>query len=160
MATPPRPPAKGCGSALWGWSPGALPADTPLKRRVDRLLPSSGVRAVLFFAAVVALLLVAPLLPRRADLAADGLAAAAAGAWCTLNFWRCRHAHCLVTGTGWLALSVLAFAEAGLGRSVIHGNEQPVFLAVLALGLAFEWAWYRRHGTNAVMAGGACDVAG
>ena len=32
----------GCRSALWGWSPPDLPADTPLKRRIDRLMPRTG----------------------------------------------------------------------------------------------------------------------
>ena len=141
----------GCGGdALFGWSPRRLPADTPLKRRIDRLLPTTGPPLLVFYAVVIGLLLLAPSLPRRAELAADGLAALAAGAWCGLNFWRCRHAHCVVTSAGWLALSLLAFAEAGIGRSVISGNEQPVFLAVLVLGLCFETVWYRRRGSNAV----------
>src|SRR4249920_2057623 len=66
-----------CGSALWGWSPPDLPADTPLKRRADRLLPRSGAPAVACFAAVAGLLILAPHLPIRADLTADGLAALA-----------------------------------------------------------------------------------
>ena len=151
------------GKALWGWSPPDLPADTALKRRADRLLPRSGGPAVVFYAAVVGLLLLAPHLPMRAELATDGLAALAAGAWCGLNFWRCRHAHCIVTSAGFLALSVLAFTEAALGHSLIAGYEQPVFLAVLAAGLVFEAAWRWLRGTNAVTpqrprrhANGAC----
>jgi hypothetical protein len=74
------------------------------RRRIDRLLHRSGVPAVVYFAAVVALLLLAPELPRRAELAADAFAALAAGTWCGLNFW--------------LGLSPVAFAGAGLGRSL------------------------------------------
>jgi len=99
----------------------------PTKRRIDRLLPRSGVPAVLYFAALVALLLLAPALPRRAELAADGVVFLAAGAWCGLNFWRCRQAHCVVSAAGWLGLSPVAFAGAGLGRSLIHGDEQLFF---------------------------------
>jgi hypothetical protein len=44
---------------------------------------------------VIALLVTAPNLPLRGELAMDGLAALAAGAWCGLNFWRCRLARCL-----------------------------------------------------------------
>ena len=155
---PGRPPDGQAGSgsgprALWGWSPPDLPADTPLKRRIDRLLPRSGVPAVACFAAVIGLLILAPHLPMRADLAADGLAALAGSAWCGLNFWRCRHAHCAVTGAGWLALSALAFFGAGLGHSLIGGYEQPVFLAVLAAALAFEAAWRWTRGTSAVAPG-------
>src|SRR6266542_7089422 len=70
--------------------------------------------------------------------------------WCGLNFWRCRHAHCVITGAGWLALAVFTFVEAGLGRSLIGGNEPPVFLVVLGTGLVFEAAWYLARGSNAV----------
>jgi uncharacterized membrane protein YfcA len=139
-----------CGGALWGWSPPDLPADTPLKSRADRLLPRSGISAVACFAAVIGLLSLAPHLPIRAGLAADGLAALAAGMWCGLNFWRCRHAHCAVTGTGWLVLSALAFTGAALGHSLISGYEQPVFLAVLIVALVFETAWRCVFGTNAI----------
>jgi hypothetical protein len=107
------------------------------------------------FAAVIGLLILAPHLPMRADLAADGLAALAGSAWCGLNFWRCRHAHCAVTGAGWLALSALAFFGAGLGHSLIGGYEQPVFLAVLAAALAFEATWRWARGTSAVAPGAA-----
>jgi hypothetical protein len=136
--------------ALFGWSPPDLPADTMLKRRADRLLPRTGVPALLYCAAVVGLLSLAPHLPERANLAADGLAALAGAAWCGLNFWRCRHAHCVVTSTGWAALSVLAFTEAVLGRSLIGGDEQPVFLAVLAAAVLFEAGWRLARGSNSV----------
>ena len=135
--------------ALWGWSPADRPADTRLKRWTDRV-PRTGLGSAACFVAVVALLSLAPHLPMRANLAVDGLAALVGGAWCGLNFWRCRHAHCAVTGAGWLALSVFVFTEAGLGHSLIAGDEQPVFLAVLAAGLIFEGAWYCVRGSNAV----------
>jgi hypothetical protein len=139
--------------ALWGWSPPDLVADTPVKRRIDRLLPRSGLPALACFAAIVGLLTLAPHLPLRAGLAADGLAALAGAAWCAVNFWRCRQAHCAVTSTGWLALSILALAEAGTGHSLISGYEQPVFLAVLAAALAFEVAWRCVCGTGALRPG-------
>jgi hypothetical protein len=84
----------------------------------------------------------------------DALAALAAGGWCSLNFWRCRHAHCVVTGPAWLALSIFAFTEAGIGRSLIAGDEQLVFLGVLAAALCFEGVWYLARRTNAVTASG------
>lgn len=121
------------------------------RRQIDRLLPRSGVPAVVYFAALIALLALAPELPRRAELAADGLAALAAGTWCGLNFWRCRRAHCLVSATGWLGLSLVAFAGAGLGHSVIYGDEQLVFLGVLVAALAFEGLWYLATGTNVII---------
>ena len=135
---------------MFGWSPPALPADTNLKRRVDRMMPRSGLSFVIFFAVVIALLNVGVILPRRMDLVAIGVVGLAAGSWCAVNFWRCRHAHCVITGAGWLALAGFSFLEAGLGRSVIHGDEGLVFLGVLGLGLVFEAAWYVARGTNAV----------
>lgn len=135
---------------MGGWSPPDLPADTALKRMVDRIRFRHCWSAAAYIAAIAGLLSLAPHLPIRAGLAADGLAALAAGGHCGLNFWRCRHAHCLVTATGWLTLSVLAFAGAWLGHSVIGGYEQPVFLAVLAAALAFEGPWYLARGTNSI----------
>ncbi|MGH9076477.1 MAG: hypothetical protein ACRDY0_03335 [Acidimicrobiales bacterium] len=135
---------------MCGWSPPSLPADTPLKRRVDPLLVGSG-PALAVVVVVVLLLNVAPHVPTRAGLAVDGLAALAAGGWCSLNFWRCRHAHCLVTGTGWLALSTFLLAESAIGHSVIGGDEQPLFLGVLAAGLIFEALWLLARNTNAVV---------
>jgi hypothetical protein len=119
---------------------------------MDRILPRTGRSCAVYFLAVIALLAVAPHLPGRAGLAADGLAALAAGSWCAVNFWRCRQAHCLISGIGWLGLTLLAFAGAGLGHSVIGGYEQLVFLGVLVAALAFEGAWCLARGTNAVMA--------
>ncbi len=73
----------------------------------------------------------------------------AGGVWCGVNFWRCRHTRCAVTGAGWLVLSILAFTGAVLGHSVDRGDKQLVFLAVLAAGLIFKTAgWYAR-GSNA-----------
>jgi len=77
-----------------------------------------------------------------------------------LNFWRCRHAHCVVSSTGWLVLSVLAFTGAGLGRSLIGGDEQLVFLAVLAAAVAFEVVWRCARGTSAVTRGIAAGAGG
>ena len=137
------------GRALCGWSPPSLPADTKSKRLVDRVLVGA-LPALVVLALVVALFNVAPHLPLRAALVLDGLAALVAGGWCSLNFWRRRHAHCLATGPGWVGFGLFCFAEAGVGHSLIGGNEQPVFLGILALAVAFEAAWYCAHGTNAV----------
>ncbi len=111
-------PGTSCGPlALSGWPPVPLPADTGLKERLDRLLVGNA-PAFVMVAVVVGLLNLGEHPPIRATLALDGLAALVGGTWCSLNFWRCRHAHCLVTGAGWLALSVFAFTESVLGHSV------------------------------------------
>ena len=81
----------------------------------------------------------------------NGLAALAGGVRCSANFWRCRHAHCVVNGVGWLGLSVFAFGETLLGYSLIQGNEQLVFLGVLVFALGFEVTWYLLRGTNAAV---------
>lgn len=146
--------------ALFGWSPPDLPADTALKRHADRLLPRTGWAAALYCATVIALLNVAPHLSERGNLAADGLAALAAAAWCALNFWRCRHAHCIVTSTGWVALGVLAVTGAALGHSLIGGNEQPVFLAVLAAAVVFEVGWRLARGSSAIGCWGGSGPVG
>lgn len=67
-----------------------------------------------------------------------------------MNFWRCRHAHCLVSGPGWLALGTLGIAGSLVGHSVIGGFEQLAFLGVLVVALAFEAAWRSAQGTGAV----------
>jgi hypothetical protein len=135
--------------ALCGWSPPSLPADSDLKRRVDRIRLGNVV-ALSVVVLVVGLLNVAAHLSARPALVVVGLAGLAAGGWCSLNFWRCRHAHCLVTGPGWLAFGVFALVEGGLGHSLIGGNEQPVFLSILAVAVVFEMGWYLGHRTNAI----------
>ena len=139
------------GRASKGWSPPSLPADTQLKRLVDRFLPRAGMPVVVFFAVAIGTLSLASLVSNpAAELVLEGSTALAAGGWCALNFWRCRHAHCLVTGVGWLGLSLLAFMEAGLGRSVIGGYERGLFVVVLVIGCVFEAAWQITHGTKAM----------
>lgn len=154
----PEPPAavvsSCCGPrSLFGWSPDNLPAESPWARLVDRLLPRTGIPCLLFAAGIVGLLSLAPHLSVRAGLADDGVAFLLAGSWCGLNFWRCRQAHCLINGCGWIGLGVLALAEAGIGRSLIGGDEQLVFLGILALALLFEGAWHLARGTNALSPG-------
>jgi hypothetical protein len=104
-----------------------------------------------FFAAVAIAISVAPSLPREPGLAVDLVATVAASAWCLVNFWRCREAHCIVTGTGWAALAVLIAIELAVGRSFVLGSEGLVFLAILLVGLGFEALWRLRHGTNALV---------
>jgi hypothetical protein len=133
------------------WSLPVLPADTPAKRRADHLLPAGGLPAVAYFAAVIGLLGLAQIFPAPGYLVVDAIAFLAAGSWCALNFWRCRQAHCLLTGAGWLLLALFAAAEAGLGHSLVGGDEQLVFLGILAAGLVFEGIWYLVHRTNAVV---------
>lgn len=130
-------------------SPPRLPADTAAKHLVDRLQPT-GTSQWLFFAVVGALVVAAPFLPTRPGLAVGAVASLAGSAWCLANFWRCREAHCIITGGGWAALLALQLVELGMGRSVIHGTESSAFLAILVIGLVFECGWQVVFGTNAV----------
>jgi hypothetical protein len=126
-------------------------------------VPRAGLPAAAYFAAVIGLLGLAQILPAPAYLVVDAVAFLAGGTWCALNFWRCRHAHCLLTGSGWLVLALFAAAEAGLGRSLMGGDEQLAFLAILAIGLIFEAAWYLVRHDNAVtpaQTGPAASAAG
>ena len=141
----------GPGRGISCWSvPPLLPAGTAAKRRADRFLPRTCGQQALFIGAVLALLIAGSYLPARAGLAVAGAAALIGGAYCTASFWRCRWAHCAVSGAGWLGLSLFTFTEAGLGHSLIGGREQLVFLGVLVASLAFEGAYYLVRGTNAV----------
>lgn len=140
----------GRGGTRCYWSPPDLPADTAAKRALDRLLPRSGAPAAVYWSVVIALLILAPQLPVQVSLVVDGLAALVAAAWCGANFWRCRHAHCLITSTGWTVLALLEFIADGLGLVAIAGYWQLAFLALLALGFAFEGIWYAARRTTAV----------
>lgn len=136
--------------ALCGWSPADLPADNAVTPAVDRFVPRTGVPVIAFYLAVTGMLLVAGVLPVRSALALDGFAFLAGGAWCALNFWRCRHAHCVVTGAGWLGMSLFTLGEAVFGRSIIWGDEQLVFVAVLGIAVVFELIWSASRGTNSL----------
>lgn len=130
-------------------SPPRLPADTVSKNLIDRILPT-GPGQWIYFAAVAALVIVALLLPTRSGLAVGAVASFAGSAWCLANFWRCREAHCIVSGGGWAALFLLQVVELGIGRSMIHGTESSLFVAILVIGLVFECVWQAAFGTNAV----------
>src|SRR5258708_9820861 len=100
---------RGEGRALWGWSPPDRAADTAMKRRIDRLLPRSGIACAAWFAVVIGLLSLAPHLSLRAGLAADGVAPLAGGARGGLHFWLCPDAPRPPTPTASPPLSLLPF---------------------------------------------------
>lgn len=137
------------GRALCGWSPPSRVADSDLKRRVD-LIRLGNAAAIGVLVLVIGLLNLAAHLSVRPALFVYGLTGLAAGGWCLLNFWRCRHAHCLITGPGWLAFAAFALIEATLGRSVIDGNEEGLFFGILGVALLYEIAWYALYRTNAI----------
>jgi hypothetical protein len=154
----------GCAASGWttvgsaprssrGWSlpPGA--AESRLKRAADRLRPRSGRPLAARYVMLIALIALAAPLPVRGTLIVDALAAAVAGGWCAVNFWRCGHAHYAATGGGWLALALFSAseaAEAANDRSVIDGHEGIVFLAILALAVTLETLWCTVRHVNAL----------
>lgn len=139
-------------------SPPRLPASTRMMRLADRIQPT-GNWQWLYFAAVAVAISVAPSLPLRAGLLVDAAAMFAGSGWCLVNLWRCREAHCLVTGVGWAALLVLVVVELAMGRSVIGGTESLAFVAILVVAVAFEWAWQLRYRTNALTKRPAPDAS-
>jgi hypothetical protein len=56
----------------------------------------------------------------------------------------------MISGTGWLALSLIALTGAVTGRSLIAGRESAAFLAILIVAVIFECAWSYTHGGNAL----------
>ncbi|MGH7643906.1 MAG: hypothetical protein ACRENX_13025 [Candidatus Dormibacteria bacterium] len=137
-------------SSSWFCSPPRLPGNSAGKRLADRLLPT-GIGQCVFFAAVIIGLGIDVPIPVRAIFALHAVATLAAGAWCLVNFWRCREAHCVVNGIGWSGLGLLILVEVALGRSLIGGFEEAAFLGVLAAAIGFEVLWRARYGTNAVL---------
>jgi hypothetical protein len=71
-------------------------------------------------------------------------------AYCLLNFWVCREAHCALTGPGFGAIGLLGLVGAlWPGRSLSWYGvnvEGLAFLAVLTVGFAFERAVAARTG--------------
>jgi hypothetical protein len=131
-------------------APPRLPTNTLGKQLADRALPTGAGRWI-FFAAVAVGISVAPHLPTQAGLVLDAMATFAASGWCLINFWRCREAHCVVSGYGWAALGLLEIVELALGRSVIRGDEGQVFVAILVVALVFECVWQSNSGSNALI---------
>jgi hypothetical protein len=86
----------------------------------------------------------------RAGLAIASTCVTVIGAYCLLNFLRCRETHCGVTGPGFLLAAAVGFAAALVPGSALSWyrtrTEAAVFLAVLAADYALEWAVAARTG--------------
>jgi hypothetical protein len=141
-----RPTARSTGILC---SPPRLKADTDAKRVIDRILPTGAWRCA-FFIAIAVGISAAGQLPTTPGLALGAATTFGASGHCLLNFWRCREAHCIISGSGWAALGLFETAEIALGQSLIHRNEGAVFVVILGAAVAFEAFWRTRHGTNAL----------
>lgn len=69
--------------------------------------------------------------------------------YCLANFARCREAHCIVTGLGYLALAIAGLWATVAGRD-LRSAEWIAFVAVTLAGHTFEAAWASARGTNAL----------
>lgn len=136
-------------------SPPRLTADTDAKRAIDLVLPIGAWRYA-FFIAIAVGISAADQLPNTPGLVLGAATTLVAGGYCMLNFWRCREAHCIISGTGWAALGLFEAAEIVLGHSLIHRNEGAVFVAILIVAVVFEAYWRTRHGSNAIKATDRC----
>ena len=80
----------------------------------------------------------------RAGLAVASGYMAVIGTYCLLNFLHCRETHCGVTGPGFLLAAAVGFAAALVPGSALSwyrtSTEAAVFLVILAVGYALEWA--------------------
>ncbi len=90
----------------------------------------------------------------RARLAIASTAVTVIGAYCLLNFLRCRETHCGVTGPGFLLTAALGFAAALAPGPALSwyrtGTEAIVFLVILAAGYRLEQAVAARTGRRVV----------
>ena len=72
---------------------------------------------------------------------------AAYGTYCLANFARCREAHCIVTGIGWLILAAVALGGALTGQGSLS-QVWTAFLIVFVLGHGFELVWAATRHTH------------
>lgn len=117
----------------------------------DRLL--GGVQSIGntgLLAVLLGAFFVASLLPDRIGVWIAVVLYLAVGLYCSVNFWRCREAHCVITGAGFTLLGLGLLAEALGVHTEIGEYNGPIALGVLAIAIAFEAAVRARHGTNAV----------
>jgi hypothetical protein len=86
----------------------------------------------------------------RAGLAVASGYVTVIGTYCLLNFLHCRETHCGVTGPGFLLTAAGGFAAALAPGPALAWyrtrTEAAVFLVILAVGYALEWAVAARTG--------------
>jgi hypothetical protein len=86
----------------------------------------------------------------RAGLALASAWVMALAAYCLVNFWHCREAHCVVTGPGWSVAGLLGFAAVltpGAGLAWYRPEIlSEMFLVVFGLGYALECTVRMRTG--------------
>ena len=146
-------------SSWWGqWTcvggtcaPAAAPPTNALERALDTYtnLTAPLLRGCFLFPILAAVVLVSFRLGTPGGLWLAAAYFLVFGGYCLANFARCREAHCVVTGWGWLALAVIG-AWSAIDDRAILGVLWNAFAVVAIIGFAFEAAWTRLRGTHAL----------
>ncbi len=82
-----------------------------------------------------------------AGLFVAGLYFAAFSLYCLANFARCREAHCIITGTGWAILAVVAMVAGAMQLNWLI-PVWDAFLIVAVVGHGFELIWATTRHTH------------
>ena len=131
------------------------PPRRPAHNRVERILDwyvtltAPFLRGCMVFFVVGAVAVVSVRLGPTAGLALTAAYLTVHSTYCLSNFVRCREAHCIVTGSGWLVLAVVAAGGAVMGQD-IRPEVWDTFLVVSAAGFGFEFVWKAARGSSAL----------
>lgn len=144
-----RPVLEGCRSLLCERPPSLAPT-RGWHMGVDRFLDLSRPLIWPIFLALGFLAsITADQLSARAALLPAAVFFALVGGWCSLNFARCREAHCVVTGVGYGVLAVVAVVAFVLDQQW-RGVLWLAALGVVVAGVVFEAAWVGWRGGKPV----------
>ena len=132
-------------------SPPASPARTIFEHAVDRYVAVANpfLRGCLVFLVVGAVAVASVRLGPEAGLTLVAAYLIIHATHCLANFLRCREAHCIVTGTGWLVLAGVA-AGGALTQQDVRSAVWDAFLAVTIAGFGFEFVWKAIRGSSAL----------
>jgi hypothetical protein len=122
-----------------------------LVSRYRRLLEPV-VRGRIGIVVTVGVFLVAAGIGGRAGVTVAAVWALVSGTYCLANFWCCRETHCVLTGSGWTALGLLAFVLVSIPGGALTWFRVDVlalaYLVVLGVGYAFEGVVAARTGRH------------
>jgi len=135
-------------------APPASPPGSGLERALDAYtnVTAPFLRGCYVFVTVAAAAAASSLLGPVVGLLLEAAFLLVAGTYCLANFFRCREAHCIVTGVGWSALAIASLSAAVAGRD-IRSTAWIAFLAIAVTGHGFEAIWKLAHGSNALRLG-------
>ena len=115
------------------------------------------VRGPLGIVVTLAVFVVAAAIGGRAGVAVAAAWVLVSGTYCLANFWCCRETHCVLTGSGWSALGLLAVAAAAAPGRALGSFRVDVlalaYLAVLGAGYGFEGLVAARTGRHVLGTG-------